>query len=156
PGYLVGVGADRINGRTRRGDFITWPYIVDPPTHNTLVGLDLARDARFVTCNLVLDPGKTVRGTVVDPDGKPISGVIVKGPWGYPSAPQVPLAPPRSSPPAIDPSRKQSFFFTHRDRKLGAVVVFKRDETEGVTVKLQRLGVITGRLLDPDGAPLAG
>jgi hypothetical protein len=156
PDYLVGVGADRIKGRGKRGDFVTWPYIVDPRRQNTLVGLDLARDAHWFTCNLVLDPGKTVRGTVVDPDGRPLVGVEVSGTSVYLSAPQRPLTTPQFSLPAVDLSRSQPFFFTHREKKLGAVVRFKRDKTEGVTVKLQPLGVITGRLLDLDGEPLAG
>jgi RNA polymerase sigma factor (sigma-70 family) len=155
PGFLVGVGAEKINGAGKRGDFITWPYIVDPPTHNTLVGLDLAPDTREVTCNLTLDPGKTLTGTVVDPDGKPISGVTLQGIWGYPSAPQRPLATPRFTLPAVDPDRPQPFFFLHRDRKLGVMVMLKGDKTEGITVKLQPMGVITGRLLDPDSVPVA-
>jgi hypothetical protein len=117
------------------------------------VGLDLARDVREITCNLVLDPGRTIKGTVVDPDGKPIAGVELGGTWGYPSAPQDPLATAEFTLPAIDPRRPQPFFFTHRARKLGTMVMFKDDKVEGVTVKLQRLGVITGRLLDQDGVP---
>jgi RNA polymerase sigma factor (sigma-70 family) len=155
-GYLRGVGAGAIKGTRESGDFITWPYIVTPATHNTLVGLDLARDAREVTCTLALDPGKTVKGTVVDPDGKPITGVRVRGTWGYPSSPREPLATPQFTLPAVDLGRPQPFFFTHRERKLGAVVLFKGDRTEGLTVKLKPLGVITGRVLDLDGVPLAG
>jgi hypothetical protein len=121
-----------------------------------VAGPKQARDAREVTCNLTLDPGKTIKGTIVDPDGKPITGVRVRGTWGYPSSPQQPLATPHFTLPAVDLSRAQPFFFWHHEKKLGAVALFKGDRTEGITVKLKRLGVITGRLLDLDGVPLAG
>jgi RNA polymerase sigma factor (sigma-70 family) len=154
--YLVGVGADGIKGMDSDGTFATSPYLVHPSLVNTLVGVDLARDQREVTCNLVLDPGKPVKGTVVDVDGKPISGVRVRAAWGQRSAPHGPLPTAQFTLTAVDLDRPQPFFFTHREKKLGVAVMFKGDRTEGVTVKLLRLGTITGRLLDLDGEPLAG
>src|SRR5439155_1746659 len=73
-----------------------------------------------------------------------------------PSAPQDLLATAQFRLPALDPNLPQPFFFKHREKKLGTVVVLKGDEPDGFTVKLQPMGVITGRLLDLDGEPLAG
>jgi RNA polymerase sigma factor (sigma-70 family) len=155
-GYLVAVGADRIKPRDRDGFVSTYPYVLMPTMVNTLVPLDVARDAGPVTCNVVLDPGKTIRGTIVDPEGKPITGARVRPTWGHASVAQWPLPAAQFTFTAVDVDRPQPFFFWHHEKKLGAVATFKGDKVEGLTVKLQRLGVITGRLLDPDGEPLAG
>jgi hypothetical protein len=155
--YVVGSGAEKIKGMTRQGDFITWPYIVNPLTHNALVGIDPPADAKSLTCNLALDPGKTVTGTVVGPDGKPVPGVLINGSWGAGMAQVGPLpATGKFTLKAINPLNPRPFFFRHAEKKLGAAVLIKGDEPSTFQVRLQPCATITGRVLDPDGEPLAG
>jgi RNA polymerase sigma factor (sigma-70 family) len=154
--YLIARGADRIKGFGSNGRFSTWPYIVHASMTNTLAGIDLPADKREATVNLVLDPGKTIKGTVVDPDGKPLSGVQVEGAWGYNLRQRGPLSTAEFALAPVDLDRPQPFFFTHHEKKLGAAVLVKGDRTDGLTIQLQPLAVITGRLLDPDDVPLAG
>jgi hypothetical protein len=155
PRYLTGVGAEKIKGQRDQGDFFTWPYIVMPLTHHSLAGVEPGPGTRELPCDLALDPGKTIRGTILDPDGKPLAGVAVTGSWAYEHSPRQPLPTAHFSLPAVDTERPRPFFFRHPGRRLGAVVLFKGDRTDAVTVKLQPLGAVTGRLLDLDGAPLA-
>jgi RNA polymerase sigma factor (sigma-70 family) len=153
--YLVGVGGDKIKGMDKDGSFTTWPYIVMPAMHHTLVGLDVAADAREITCNLTVDPGHTITGKIVGPDGKEVVGAAVSASWARYSGPRGPLPTARFTLKAVETAPPLPFFFQHKEKKLGAVMLFKGDEKE-VVVKLQPLATITGRLLDLDGEPLAG
>src|SRR5258708_38688604 len=80
--YLSGVGATRSKDMTEEDRYITHPYILNPHTHNTLVEINPSEDQRALTCNVQLDPGQTIKGTIVDADGKPIEGVRIKPSWG--------------------------------------------------------------------------
>jgi hypothetical protein len=156
PRYLTGVGAEKIKGlRQPQEDFVTWPHIVAKWTHHTLAGVEPAKGARELRCDLALDPGKTIRGTVVDPDGKPLDGVQIRGSWGAEGPSGKPLPAAAFTLTTVDTERPRPYFFRHPGRKLGAVVLFKGDSTDSVTVKLQPLGAVTGRLLDLDGVPVA-
>src|SRR5262249_2218011 len=126
-----------------------------PLMHHTLAGVEPGKDARELKLDLALDPGKTVRGNLVDPDGKPLVGVRFRGSWGSEHS-GGPLPGATFAPPVVDLERPRPFFFQHDKRKLGIAVLFKGDQTEGLTVKLQPLAAVTGRLLDLDGEPLAG
>jgi RNA polymerase sigma factor (sigma-70 family) len=153
--YLVGVGAEKIKGGSDNGDFSCWPYYVTPAMTNCLVGLDLNPAKREATCHLVLDPGKTVTGTFVGPDGKPVAGVRIQGAWGRNYVQSGPLPTAQFTLPSVDLDRPQPYFFQHDGKKLGAVVLFNDDKTEGLTIKLHPCGTVTGRVLDLDGLPIA-
>ena len=53
----------------------TWAF-------SSMAGIEADAKVESVVCDLRLDPGKTVRGTVLDPDGKPLAGVRILGPLG--------------------------------------------------------------------------
>lgn len=151
--YLVGAGAEQIAGM-ERSDFVTDPYICNPKMFNSLVEIYPEKGASSVTKDLTLDPGKTVHGSVVGPDGKPLTGASIQGAWGIRYAiDRMPNA--QFAIPAINPKRPQPFFFLHREKHLGAVVILKGDEPESFTVRLQPTATLTGRLVDADGDPRA-
>jgi RNA polymerase sigma factor (sigma-70 family) len=152
--YLMAVGADGIKGRRKDGNFITHPNICDAPHYNTLVEVNPARDARSMTRDLVLDPGKTVTGTIVDPDGKPVKGATIDSMFGvWLLVNDLATAQFRIS--GIDAKHPRSFFFLHPGRNLGAAVLFTGDEPMPVTVRLRKCATVTGRLVDEDGLPVA-
>jgi RNA polymerase sigma factor (sigma-70 family) len=155
--YLVSQGADKIAGADDRGTFRTFPHICDSQQQHAIVAINLADGARSLTCDLALDPGMTLSGTVVGPDGRPLSGCtaidlcphtmsfnIVKLPLGTFTA------------RALDPKRPRPLVFRHDEKKLTAVVVARGDERSPLTVRLQPAGTVTGRLLDDDGQPRRG
>jgi hypothetical protein len=154
--YLMAVGAEEIKGPRWDGDhFDTEPSALRQAEFNTLVEINPAKDAESIVRDVVLDPGKTVTGTIVGPDGKPVKGVDVDhvgGVWFHEK--DLPTADFRI--PGIDPKHPRWFFFRHRGQNLGAVVLLKGDEPTPVTVRLQKCGTITGRLVDEDGLPRAG
>src|SRR5205823_4592622 len=128
PRYLRGVGADKIAGL---GNGITYPYSLDVGSTNTVVGLDLPADRREATCAVVLEPGKTVKGRIVDPSGKPITGVRSTGPTRREIGAQ---RTDRFTLTGIDPGRAQPYFFQHDEKKLGTVVLIKADRADERTI----------------------
>ncbi len=46
--------------------------------------------------------------------------------------------------------------FYHREKKLGKALLLQGDETKPLTVRLEPLGAIAGRILDAKGHPWAG
>jgi RNA polymerase sigma factor (sigma-70 family) len=153
--YVTAAGADDIKG-PRWGDdhFDTEPQPCAPFEFNTLAEVNPAEDAESVVRDLVLDPGKTVTGTIVDPDGKPVTGASidrVRGVWLH--VKDLPTAEFRV--PGVDPKRPRWYFVRHRDRNLGTIVLLKGDGPTPVTVRLQKCATVTGRVVDDDGLPRA-
>ena len=153
--YLDGQGVDAISGPRdeRIKSFVTRPYMCVFRRFNTLVGIEPDAKAESITCDVQLDPGKTVRGTILDPDGKPVAGANIQGPY-------LSLVDLRDLPsaefaiPAIDPRKPEAYFFEHRQRHLAAAVILKGDEAEGFTVKLKPTATLTGRVLTEKGQPV--
>jgi hypothetical protein len=102
--------------------------------------------------DIVLDPGRTVTGTIVDPDGRPVTGAKIDSVFGvWFHVKDLPTAQFRIS--GIDPKHPRGFYVRDRAGKLGAAIVFKGDEPMPVTVRLERCAIITGRFVDEDGVP---
>jgi RNA polymerase sigma factor (sigma-70 family) len=156
-GYAVGVGADKIAGLVEGGYFPTDPHICEPQYYHAIAAIDPAGDARSLACDLALDPGITLSGTVIGPDGQPVAGCSAMD-----------LSPPTMSlnvvqltssdftARGLDPKRPRPIVFRHDEEKLTAVVVARGDERGPLTVRLQPAATVTGRLLDEDGHPLRG
>lgn len=152
--YLAGAGAEEIKGSRDQGDFITYPYIVNPLLFNALVEISPEPDAKALTCDVAIDPGKTVFGTVVGPDGNPVEGVDLKGSWGL-RLDQGRLPTAAFTLMAINPKNPRPFFFYHSEKDLAAAVLVRGDEPKDFTVRLQPCAALVGRLLNDDGEPLA-
>ena len=154
PQFLVGAGAENIKGHEMQGQsFVTVPERTFPGMVNTLVEVDAKADGQNVA-DIAIITGRTVKGKFEDPDGKPLSKVIIHGAIGvgvYTS----PLPNPEFTLTAINPHAPNPYFFYQREKNLAAAVIIKGDEPDGFTVKLQHAATITGRLLGDDGQPLA-
>jgi protocatechuate 3,4-dioxygenase beta subunit len=122
--------------------------------HNAYRLIDPAADAKGIVCDMQFDKGKTRSGTVVDPDGKPITGVRVCGlnPLGGIQM----LKDSSFKAVALSSAKPRRIAFVHPQRKLVGHVLVEADAREPITVRLQPGAVLTGRLLDEDGKPLAG
>jgi RNA polymerase sigma factor (sigma-70 family) len=150
--YLMACGLDQVKGKRYGNDLDTVPTLCDPRQYNALVEVRPARDARSIIQDIVFDPGRTVSGTIVGPDGKPVTGVTIDSAFGvWFEAKDLPTATFRI--PGIDPKHPRAFWFRHRGQNLGAAVVLRGDERMPVTVRLQKCATLTGRLVDDDGQP---
>jgi protocatechuate 3,4-dioxygenase beta subunit len=117
--------------------------------------VDFAERIPNAIVDLFPERGKTLPVHIEDPDGKPLAGAIVSGmtelwPITFTSKQA------ECTIYALDGVHQRHVVFYHRERKLGGHVIVRGDEKDAVTVRLQPLGAVTGRLLDPDGQPLAG
>jgi protocatechuate 3,4-dioxygenase beta subunit len=118
--------------------------LIDPPA-----------DAESITLDVQFDRGRAVSGTVRGPDGQPLSGARVVGLTEVMSQPET-LKGPEFRADALDPAHPRTLEFLHRERKLVGSVTVRGDEKEPPAVTLQPWGVLTGRVLDPEGRPAAG
>jgi hypothetical protein len=124
-------------------------------TENLVKVVDLKEDAGEVKVELAVERGKTAAIALEDPDGKPLTGVVVSGLTAFWPI-TFKLNQATATVFALDPAKPRRLLFVHPQKNLGATAVVRGDEKEPVVVKLGPLGAVTGRLLDTDGSPLGG
>jgi len=117
--------------------------------------VDVKDDGKAVTCDLALDPGKTMTVHLQDAEGRPLAGTMAAG-IGTFTKRLVPLKSATCKIYALDPENPRPVVFLHAKRKLAALATLRGDEKEPVTVKLAPTAVLTGRVLDSEGQPVAG
>jgi protocatechuate 3,4-dioxygenase beta subunit len=131
---------------------LSWP---SGPCH-AVVEIDPGeKDAGSRTFEIALQPGRTLAGSVVGPDGKPLSGVEVAG--LYPDyVPTEKLASADFTLKGLRGGRKRVLILVDAGRKLGKLQEIRGDDKGPLVVRLEPLGAATGRLVDADGQPLPG
>ena len=153
--YLLGVGAERIEGLDRI------PSLARRPPHlvagyQLVVEVNLAPGAGPVTRDLQLVPARAVTGTLIDPDGKPIVEAVAMGldanvPWGNRVLMSADFAIED-----IDPGGPRRVSFFHVGRRLAGSVLINGDEAGPLSVRLRPWGAVTGRIVDDRGRPQTG
>jgi RNA polymerase sigma factor (sigma-70 family) len=143
--------------------------------------IEPAEGAEALTVDIALDPGKTVTGRVVDPDGNAVRGTTVVGlQGGWDPVTWLDLAFRDKDRPttvglqdggdqgglirdgatftavALDPEHPRLLLAIHPGRKLGGTLLLRGDEKEPPVLRLQKWGALTGRVLGVDGKPTAG
>jgi RNA polymerase sigma factor (sigma-70 family) len=106
-----------------------------------------------LTRDVTLQPARAVGGNVVGPEGKRLVGVRVYNP--APGILSQPLADDTFTVQGLNPRRTRHLVFVDKDRRHGAFVTLTGEPKEPLTVRLEACGAATGRLLDPDGEPVA-
>jgi hypothetical protein len=128
--------------------------------------IDPAEGAEPLQFDLEFLTGRSLRGSVLDPDGKPLPGAtgadLSPRQLSVNEAPPRPAAVKAAKDPAefavtdLDPRVPHTLVFYHPERRLVGSLTVRGDEKEPLAVKLEPWGVLTGRALAPDGTPLAG
>jgi RNA polymerase sigma factor (sigma-70 family) len=156
--YRLAVGADAIKDLDPNGHFHTYPHLLFAQSYHVLMEINPAPDAKEVACDLLLDPGRTVKGEVRGPDGKPLAGVRVSGLRTYGGHGQwenEPLKTPAFTVTGLAAGEVRLLQFTHDGKKLAGSFVLKGDEKGPLTVELAAAATLVGRLVTPDGQPIA-
>jgi RNA polymerase sigma factor (sigma-70 family) len=156
--YRMSFGADKIKGQDPQGFFLTAPFLLEPNTMNGYVEICPAEGAESLNCDILLDPGRMPRGTVVGPDGKLLAGAQALGLTsyeGYPGWTRAPLPTAEFTVYGLGDGEVRDVYFVHPGKHLAAQVRVRSDD-RGLRVKLEPGGVVTGRLVSADGKPQAG
>jgi RNA polymerase sigma factor (sigma-70 family) len=117
------------------------------------------KDEKSTTCDIALEPARVLKGSVVGPDGQPMTAVYAAG-----RSPIVSfdlfaherLDSDSFTVGGLKPGRPRMLVFFHREKELGKVLKLQGDEREPLAVRLEPLGALSGRALDVKGRPMAG
>jgi len=132
-----------------------------PSSFHAIVPIDISeKDAKSTTHNIALEPGRTRTGTVVGPDGKPLTGVYDVGltplpQFGFPPQPHR-LKDANFTIFGLNPRKDRAVVFFDAQKKLGKVQRLRGDDRGPLTVRLEPLGAIAGRLVDAQDRPWPG
>src|SRR5262249_16121017 len=153
--YLVGVGAENLKGRDQNGFLDTRPHLCHPTHFHTLVELNPDKQAGPVVCNVLLDPGRTLTGTLLGWDGKPLAGVRASGlkSYAYTYWDYEPLKTAEFKVFALKPGQPRRLLFLHEGKRLAGTILVRGDEKDPPRVKLEPWGSLTGRIVNADGQP---
>jgi RNA polymerase sigma factor (sigma-70 family) len=132
------------------------PFGYHPSQFLAVVPLDVsAKGGKSTHIDIALEPGRTRTGTVVGPDGQPLAGAHVAGLTPVPhSGHKLPTA--TFTVLGLNPRKSHNIVFFHPEKKLGKVQAVRGDEAGSLTVPLEPLGGVSGRILDANGRPWAG
>ena len=133
--------------------FTTYPNLVGALVYNLYVEINPAPEAQEVTLELQADPGRTARGTILGPDGRPLLGGVEIRLLDIFQDPQQTPADSVEVRSSRDPPGRYRLDFFHRARKLAGSVVLGGDEPGELTVTLQPWGTVVGRVVDEEGKP---
>jgi hypothetical protein len=158
--YRFGVGADKIEGGQPIGGsvlFHTAPRAIISSGYNALVEINPTEDQDRYECNIVLDPGTTIAGEVLDPEGRPLTGALVWGAndYGGPWADE-PLEGSQFEAIGYEASKPRHLFFLHKERRLAGHLTVQGERPDDLSVRLQPWATISGRILDGEGNPKGG
>src|SRR5207302_1223715 len=120
-----------------------------------------------MTCDIALEPGRPVTGSVVGPDGQPLTGVLATGLTAVLPAARFrtrllegPLAQKLEAASftahGIDPRQPRTLILVHPEKGLAKVQTLRGDEAGPLTVRLEPVGSISGRIVDAEGRPWSG
>jgi RNA polymerase sigma factor (sigma-70 family) len=130
-----------------------------PSEFHTMVAINPSPgDPKSSTLDIVLEPGRAVEVKAVDPQGKPLAGVhaagrtaLRRGHEGYNDRRVVGES---FTVLGLDPQRPRSLVLLHPEKALGTVLPIRGDESSPLTVRLEPLGALAGRIVDDAGQPL--
>jgi RNA polymerase sigma factor (sigma-70 family) len=158
PGLLC-VTADEVN-RFAAAEDKGWKTRGGFDLYHAVVPIDPSeKDEKSTTRDIALEPARVLKGSVVGPDGHPLTRVYAAG-----RSPIVSfdlfsherLDADTFTAGGLKSGRPRMLVFFHREKKLGKVLKLLGDEREPLTVRLEPLGALSGRVLDAKGRPRAG
>jgi hypothetical protein len=120
--------------------------VIGQEQHQALLLLEPAEKTASLEQDLTVQPGRTIKGTVVGPDGKPLKGATLNGEA---------LADSTFTLTRLNPRRTAGLYFVHPGKGLGLFQEIPAERDKPLTVQLQPCGSATGRILDADGQPRA-
>jgi RNA polymerase sigma factor (sigma-70 family) len=159
--YLLGAGADKIKELQRGLIPGTTPRIVSARHTHGIVEVNPAADAEQVSVEVVLDPGRAIKGQVLGPDGKPLAGVLISGldeytHWGHKQWGNGPSKTADFTMTGLASGRTRLLQFAQLDKKLAGSLLVDGDAKGPLRVTLVPAGSLSGRVITRQGKPAVG
>jgi RNA polymerase sigma factor (sigma-70 family) len=156
--YMHAVGLEKLRNKHPDGQLMAPPFYATPIEYHTLAAIDPKPGAESVSCDLLLDAGRSLKGAVLDPDGKPLAGARVARLKASPFEDweAEPLRGAEFTAVHLDPAKPREVLFLHQERKLAGAVLVRGDEKEPPRARLEPWGVLAGRVVDEDDRPRGG
>jgi RNA polymerase sigma factor (sigma-70 family) len=151
--YVFGAGVDRFKHKPENGFLSTNPHYAVPTNYHVLAEIDPAEGTRTLSCDLLLETGRSLTVTALGPDGKPLTDMKIAGlkDMAYWETP-----PAQASTHTIHnltAGKGRTLTFLNEKKWLAGQLVLRGDETSPQSVRLQPCGVLTGRIVNGDGEP---
>jgi RNA polymerase sigma factor (sigma-70 family) len=146
----------------------TVPIPANPIMFHAIVPINPSeKEPAPVACDIALEPGHSLTGSVVGPDGQPVPGVLAAGLTAVLPAARYQtrlmeqplhqkLEAATFTARGFNPRQPRTLVFVHPEKGLGKIQTVRGDETSPLEVRLEPLGALTGRVLDAEGRPWAG
>jgi protocatechuate 3,4-dioxygenase beta subunit len=132
----------------------TTPLRVSTEGYSALARIEVPPGAGTFRRDIALDPGQTLSGTVLGPDGRPLAGAVAYRlaglGWG-----RSPLKTASFTVRAFNPRRPRPVLFLHPEKRLVGALVPPLDQAAPVRVRVAEGAAVGGRLVDADGLPRA-
>jgi RNA polymerase sigma factor (sigma-70 family) len=130
-----------------------------PGEFHTMIAINPSElDRKSATIDIALDSGGAVEVKTVDPNGQPVASVHAAGRTalrsGHEGADSRRVASASFTLFGLDPRQPRSLVLLQPDRALGAIHSIRGDEPSPLTISLQPLGAVAGRIVDDSGQPL--
>jgi RNA polymerase sigma factor (sigma-70 family) len=154
--WVWGVGAERFKAGFR-GNLPTRP-LCHPRDYHALAEVNPAKGSASLECEVLLDPGRTLSGTVLGPDGKPLAGARLCGLRGFcsPYWERTPQPTAQFTAYGFKEGRLRNVLAVHEGRRLAGSLLVRGTEKGPLVIRLAPWGAARGRLVDADGQPRAG
>jgi RNA polymerase sigma factor (sigma-70 family) len=130
---------------------LSWPLRWE----NGYAIVDAKPTEQVLKVTIPFDPGLSVSGTVVGPDGKPVAGCQGIGLQATDEMRPTPVPTDRFTAAALTAGQSRTVFLVHEAKGLVGTRTVKSTDKDPV-IRMQPWGVITGRVVMPDGTPVAG
>jgi RNA polymerase sigma factor (sigma-70 family) len=153
-GYRTRVGVERVKDLSKFIIPIGRARGLFSSEYHAIAELNPGKRTESATCDLALVSGLTRTVKVVDPDGKPLSGVLARGLEHPDLWEDRPAAGSDLTVRDYKPEEPRLIQFAHPEKNVAGSLVIKGDDTGPLTIKLEPAGTLTGRFVTADGKPL--
>jgi hypothetical protein len=126
---------------------------------NLVVRIDVPeKDEKPFVRDIALEPAGALAGSIVGPDGKPLSGAYAAGlhaVWEFGRGPEK-LETASIHVHGLTAKEPRVVVLFHPEKKLARVRKVSAEDKGPLTISLAATGTLVGRALDPNGRPWAG
>jgi hypothetical protein len=133
----------------------TSPVRVATDGYCALAQIDPPKGVESFRRDVTLDPGQTLTGMILGPDGKPLAGVRTYRLTPYGDWNHVPLETGSFTVQGFNLRKPRLVLFLHPGKRLVGALESPESKADKVSVRMTAGAAVTGRLVDGDGQPRA-